>query len=61
MREQREEGGGFKFGWEWGNRGKREREVNVGGSGRIEGRGNGVVNVGGNEETGGQWEEVAGL
>ncbi len=49
--EQRKEGGGCKGGWEWENRGKMERDVDVGGSGGAEGRGRGVVNVSGNGGT----------
>ncbi len=42
MGEQKEEVGGCKCGWEWGNREKREREVNVSRSAGTEGREGGL-------------------
>jgi hypothetical protein len=39
VREQREEGGGCKCGWEWRNREKWKGIVNVGGNGGTEGKG----------------------
>ncbi len=44
MREQSKEG--YYCGWEWGKRGKREGDVNVGGGGGTEGIWRGIYNRG---------------